>query len=114
MLYLRTLVLSFVLAIGPLGACAQGANVAFGTFKSDPTLPVEVTANTLDVNQATNQAVFDGDVLVTQGEMLLSANHLLVIYKADSSGIERLEATGDVVLVNGPDAAEGDRPSTDS
>ena len=46
--------------------------------------------------------------------MRLSADKVLVIYKtADDSGakagIERLEATGNVVLVSGPDAAEAQR-----
>ena len=108
MYYLRPLVLTILLTLGPAIVAAQGASVAFGTFKADPTLPVEVTADNLDVNQATGQAVFLGTVLVAQGEMRLSANQVLVIYNADASGIERLEATGDVVLVNGPDAAESD------
>lgn len=108
MYYLRPLVLSILLTLCPAVVLAQGASIAFGTFKADPTLPVEVTADNLDVNQATGQAVFVGNVLVGQGEMRLSANQVLVIYNADASGIERLEATGDVVLVNGPDAAESD------
>ena len=107
--YLRPLILSLVLTLGSASAYAQGANVAFGTFKADPTLPVEVTADSLSVNQADGSAQFDGNVLVGQGEMRLSANKVLVIYNQEAGGIERLEATGDVVLVSGPDAAEADR-----
>jgi lipopolysaccharide export system protein LptA len=106
---LRTFVIGLVLTIGSSVAFAQGANVAFGTFTADPTLPVEVTADTLDVNQADGSAQFNGNVLVGQGEMRLSANKVLVIYNQEAGGIQRLEATGDVVLVNGPDAAESDR-----
>ena len=83
--------------------------VAFGSFKADPTLPVEVTSDSLDVNQADGTANFLGNVLVGQGEMRLSANTVLVVYNQEASGIEQLIATGDVVLVNGPDAAEADR-----
>ena len=107
--YLRLLVLSLSLSCVSVAAFAQGANVAFGTFKADPTLPVEVTAETLDVNQDDGSAEFIGNVLVGQGEMRLSANRVLVIYNQEAGGIQRMEATGDVVLVNGPDAAESDR-----
>ncbi|MFC3613550.1 lipopolysaccharide transport periplasmic protein LptA [Lutimaribacter marinistellae] len=88
---------------------AQGANVAFGAIKADTSLPVEVTADTLDVNQEDGSAEFKGNVVVGQGEMRLSAQRVLVIYDENQSGIERLEATGGVVLVSGPDAAEAER-----
>lgn len=106
---LRNFIIGFVLTIWATTVFAQGTNVAFGTFKADPTLPVEVTADTLDVNQADGSAQFNGNVLVGQGEMRLSANKVLVIYNQEAGGIQRLEATGNVVLVNGPDAAESDR-----
>ena len=41
--------------------------------------------------------------------MKLSAKRVLVIYSQDEKAIDRLEATGDVVLVSGEDAAEADR-----
>lgn len=109
MYHFRTLILALPLTLAALVAQAQGANVAFGTFKADPTLPVEVTADTLDVNQTDGSAEFLGNVLVGQGEMRLSAKRVLVIYNQEASGIEKLEATGDVVLVSGPDAAEADK-----
>ncbi|UWS02056.1 LptA/OstA family protein [Phaeobacter inhibens] len=94
------------------GLSAQSASIAFGAVKADPSQPVEVTAETLDVNQADGSARFIGDVVIIQGVMRLSANDVLVIYKQDETGktgVERLEASGDVILVNGPDAAEADK-----
>ena len=100
-----------IIFAGLLGApaTAQSTNVAFGAVKADPSLPVEVTADTLDVNQEDGSAEFTGNVLVGQGEMRLSAERVLVIYSRDNSSIQRMEATGGVVLVNGPDAAEAER-----
>lgn len=83
--------------------------MAFGSVKTDPSLPVEVTSDSLNVNQEDGSAVFIGNVIVIQGEMRLSAGRVLVIYNQDRSGIERMEATENVVLVSPPDAAEGDR-----
>jgi len=90
-------------------ASAQSASVAFGLIKADPTLPVEVTADTLEISQTDGSAQFMGNVLVVQGVMRLSADKVLVIYKPEQKGIDRLEAIGNVILVNGPDAAEAQR-----
>ncbi|MCQ0091002.1 LptA/OstA family protein [Roseovarius sp. M141] len=80
--------------------------VAFGSTVQDSGLPVEVTAENLDVDQSDGTAVFTGDVLIGQGQMRLSAPRVLVIYLEDRSGIARLSATGGVTLVSGEDAAE--------
>ncbi len=109
MIYLRALFIALLLSMSGAIVQAQGTQLAFGTIKADPTLPVEVTADTLDVDQTTGEAEFQGNVVVGQGEMRLSAKRVLVIYKEEVGGIERLEATGDVVLISGPDAAEADR-----
>ncbi|MCX8226990.1 MAG: lipopolysaccharide transport periplasmic protein LptA [Sulfitobacter sp.] len=96
-----------------MSVAAQGANVAFGTIRQDTGLPVEVTADNLSVDQATGTAIFTGNVLIGQGEMRLSASSVLVVYRANGEGIARLEATGGVTLVSGPDAAESERADYD-
>lgn len=95
--------------MGAAAASAQGTQVAFGAVRGDPSAPVEVTADALDVNQENGSALFKGNVKIGQGEMRLSANTVLVIYSDGGGGIQRLEAVGDVVLVSGPDAAQAAR-----
>ncbi|UWR07358.1 MULTISPECIES: LptA/OstA family protein [Ruegeria] len=104
----RFVLVCFALAVGSVPSSAQEAQVAFGSVKADPSLPVEVTSETLNVNQEDGSAEFLGNVIVVQGEMRLSAGRVLVIYNQDRSGIERMEASENVVLVSPPDAAEGD------
>ena len=77
---IRVLIVSLLFALGAAPVLAQSANVAFGAIKADPSLPVEVTADTLDVNQENGSAEFLGNVVVGQGEMRLSAKRVLVIY----------------------------------
>lgn len=101
---LTVLILSFA---GP--AFAQGTSVDFGTIQSDPDAPVEVTADNLSVDQANGSAVFTGNVVIGQGAMRLTAARVLVVYNDAGNGISRLEATGGVTLVSGPDAAEAAR-----
>ncbi len=88
---------------------AQGTGVAFGTIRQDTDQPVEVTADNLSVDQDTGVAIFSGNVVIGQGEMRLSAARVEVVYRIGGDGIQRLEATGGVTLVSGPDAAEADR-----
>lgn len=85
---------------------AQGTNVSFGGLKADTGLPVEVTAENLSVNQADGTATFTGDVLVKQGEIRLQADEIRVEYGDTGGDIERLHASGGVLLVNATDAAE--------
>lgn len=90
-------------------AMAQNTQVAFGSAQQDSSLPVEVTADSLSINQADGTAIFSDNVLIVQGEIRLSAARVMVVYKEETQGIARLEATGGVTLVSGTDAAEAQR-----
>ncbi|MFT4150613.1 MAG: lipopolysaccharide transport periplasmic protein LptA [Paracoccaceae bacterium] len=98
---LRLLALSSILA---LPAAAQ--QVAFGGLKADPSQPVQVNADNLSVNQGDGTAVFTGKVVVVQGDMKLSADTVQVEYAQDQKSIQRLHATGNVILASATDAAQ--------
>jgi lipopolysaccharide export system protein LptA len=93
-----------------VGAQAQGTQVPFGGFTHDTSLPVEVAAERLEVDQRDGTAVFSGNVVIGQGDMRLTANEVRIHYagaEGDATGrISRLEATGGVTLVSGAEAAE--------
>lgn len=102
---LRSLILAGIVAL-PCGAAAA-QTVAFGGIKADTGAPVEVTADTLKVDQATGKATFSGNVLIGQGAMRLTAKTVTVSYaQGGQQKIEALNASGGVTLVNGADAAE--------
>ncbi len=106
---MRYVILSLVSAVMFAGvALAQTANIAVGTGAFDATLPVEITADELSVDQATGKAVFDGNVLVVQGEVRMSAGQVTIEYAEEGSAnaISRLLATGGVTFVTTSDAAE--------
>ncbi len=104
---IRVMLTVFAVVLATL-AQAQGTEVAFGTVQQDTSLPVEVSADSLSVSQNDGSALFTGNVIIGQGEMRLFAPRVLVYYAEGQSGIERLEATGGVTLVNGDQAAEAD------
>lgn len=109
---LRIALIGLTLTLTPAAIRAQGTEIAFGSLAHDSALPVEVTAEALRVDQASGSAVFDGDVLVGQGDMRLSADRVLVVYgtpeETTRRRIERLEASGNVLLTLAEEAAEGD------
>ncbi|MDM7931600.1 LptA/OstA family protein [Tabrizicola sp.] len=85
---------------------AQEAKIAFGDLDQDTTLPVEVQADQLTVNNADGMAVFSGNVRVVQGEMVMAAAEVQVKYAADEKSIDQLVASGGVTITNLGDAAE--------
>ncbi|WP_372885575.1 lipopolysaccharide transport periplasmic protein LptA [Shimia sp.] len=104
---LRAFALILLLA-APAVSAAQGFEIAFGGLQQDTNQPVEVTADSLSLNQSDGTAVFKGNVMIVQGTMRMSAPEVLVYYNAEASGISRLVASGRVLLVKEQDAAESD------
>ncbi len=106
---LSILLLALLAAAGQSAAQSDQAQVSFGGLRQDPSLPVEVTSEELQVDQEDGTAIFTGDVLVTQGALRLTAPRLEVTYTEGQGGrIEKVRATGGVTLVNGQEAAESE------
>lgn len=92
----------------------------FGGFKHDANQPIEVAADTLEVRNVDQVAIFRGAVDVRQGDVRMRAKELEVRYKngggaakatAAGSGpsagaIEHLRAEGDVIISNGKETAK--------
>ena len=95
------------------GTVSAQTNIALGGIAVDTSAAIEVTADSLSVDQDTGVAVFDGDVLIVQGDLRLSAARVEVIYGTDTSEIARLIATGNVTFVTATEAAEAQRAEYD-
>jgi len=104
------LVAAFMLALQTGAASAQDAQVAFGGLQHDASLPVEISADQLSIDQGDGTAVFKGNVIIGQGELRLSAGLVLVEYAAADGAatgqVSRLLASEGVTLVSGNEAAE--------
>ncbi|MGR3273304.1 lipopolysaccharide transport periplasmic protein LptA [Thalassococcus profundi] len=92
-----------------VSAASAQSQVAFGSMAQDTSAPVEVSADSLSVNQSDGTALYTGNVVIGQGDMRLSAPRVLVVYGEQQNRIDRLEATGGVTLVSGDEAAEAER-----
>lgn len=104
---------AFALLVWPILAVAQGTQVRVGTGLSDPEAPVEITSDELRVDRESGMATFTGNVLVVQSQLRLTADQIEVLYDdSPAEGAEPIRqviATGNVVLINGDEAAEGDK-----
>lgn len=85
---------------------AAQTNVNLGGISADPSAPVEITADNLTVDQDSGTAIFEGNVVLGQGELRLSAGRVQVVYNGTAGQISRLSASGGVTFVTDTEAAE--------
>jgi lipopolysaccharide export system protein LptA len=71
--------------------------------------PVDVSAERIEVQDRADRAVFAGDVHVTQAELTLDTARLTVAYSNNAGvQIDRLDASGGVVVRSPSETAKGD------
>ncbi len=92
-----------------------GAPAWSQSFQHDSKLPIEITADSLEVMQKDQIATFVGNVDAVQGDLVLSSDQLRVHYRASedergvtAGSIRRIEATGDVFLSSPEETAQGE------
>ncbi len=99
----------FLLLIWCLLLSAVSAHAVERAPLVDRRQPIEITAQQLEILRLQQKSIFTGEVVAQQGEMTLKADRLVVFFLADESGIERLEATGNVVFSQLERKATADR-----
>lgn len=92
----------------------RGTGISMGGLKVSADIPVEVTADELQVDQNANTATFRGNVLVIQGDLRLTSQSVLVEYgmpegEERPNQIYRLTASGGVVMSSPTESAEGEQ-----
>ncbi|KAA9006937.1 lipopolysaccharide transport periplasmic protein LptA [Histidinibacterium aquaticum] len=95
-----------------LPAAAQ-TNIDLGGLSAEPDAPVEVTADTLNVDRDSGTAVFTGNVVVGQGSLRLAAAEVEVVYDEETGDIARFAASGGVTLVTETEEAEAEEATYD-
>ena len=79
----------------------------------DTSLPIEITADSLEVQQEQQIAIFRGNVDAVQGEISLKADELTVHYRAgggnETNSVSRIVAEGNVLLTSPTETARGER-----
>ena len=89
-------------------AAAQ-VGIGFGGVPHDAEQPVEVTSDSLSLDQSNGRAVFEGNVIIVQGDLRMAAGRVEGVYSDTDDGrsVDSVLATGGVLVTRGEDAAEG-------
>lgn len=87
--------------------------------QSGPTLdsdaPIEIASDNLEVLQDQSKAIFSGNVIAKQGTTTMKSSSMTVYYASSGEGesagqgINRIEASGNVVFVTPQETAQGDK-----
>jgi len=106
---------------GPGLALASALLVALdagaqSSTQHDTSLPIEITSDSLEVEQKERVATFEGNVDAVQGDLVLSADKLKVHYNQGdeeaealaTGSIRKIEAVGNVFLSSPRETAQGD------
>ncbi|GAB4228202.1 MAG: lipopolysaccharide transport periplasmic protein LptA [Deltaproteobacteria bacterium] len=93
------------LAVLPLLAALSGAAAGQerpGVSPADAgSRPIEITADRVSADSVRNSVTFDGNVIAVQGDVTLHANRVHAEYSRGAGAIERIEAEGNVRVVQG-------------
>lgn len=111
MRWMRRWVVAAGVAAGGLGGTAAQAQIDISNAY-DTSLPIEITADTLEVEQESQIAIFRGNVDAVQGTLSLRADLLKVYYRTDEDGnnsISKIEAEDNVLISSPTETAQGDR-----
>lgn len=92
---------------------AAQTNIDLGGITTDPTAAVEVAADSLSVDQDTGTAIFDGNVVIGQGDLRIGAGRAEVVYDRASGDIARFAASGGVTFATATEAAEAQNATYD-
>lgn len=102
----RSLLTGFVLASAALIGWQQVGAQAFGGHNSNA--PVDYQADRIELQDRQNRVVLAGNVDITQAGLRLRAARTTVAYtNSGSMQIQRIDATGGVIVTRGSESARG-------
>ena len=105
--------LAFCAALFLAGGAFAQTSVALGGLSVDTSAAIEISADSLSIDQDTSTAVFDGNVIIGQGDLRITAGRVEVVYGNDTTKIARLLASGGVTFVTTTEAAEAQQADYD-
>lgn len=85
----------------------QETNMAFGDPDHDNSAPVEITSDTLDIDDTAGIAIFEGSVVAQQSTMTVSGD-VMHAYYSEAREIERVEVFGNMIFISGEDRSEAE------
>ena len=105
----RSVILLAAAAFAGFAVLARAQEPISALKGHDSNAPVDVLADRIEVQDRADRAIFAGNVHVTQGNLTMDTARLTVAY-ASSGGIQiqRLDASGGVIVKSPSETARGD------
>jgi lipopolysaccharide export system protein LptA len=104
-----------ILALAAAAAALAWSPAWSQGLQHDSSLPIEITADSLEVVQDQQVATFLGNVDAVQGDLVLTSDQLRVHYRGDTAApgvsagsIRRIEAIGNVFMSSPEETAQGE------
>jgi len=91
-----------------LVSTAFSENAGFGSIASDRNKPIYFNSDSLIFNQKDNSAELFNRIEIIQGQSILSAEHVKVIYSKTDNKLEKIFAEINVVFKSGKDIAKAE------
>ena len=82
-------------------------SLLLGGFDPNADAPVELTADKLTISETDGSARFEGNVIVGQGDIRISAELVIVTY-SETGEIDKLSASGGVTVATTDESAESE------
>lgn len=111
MIYRVLLQLSLVFALSTPSAFASETLVSAQALSREP---VNISSKQLEADGNQNFVTFVGEVVARQGDLVIYADELKVMYAPESQAMDRAEAKGNVRVVRGDQVATSDLAIYDS
>jgi len=103
----RSFVIGFALSAAVIAGAGHLAAATHGSHNSQG--PVEFSADHGDFQDKQQRAILSGNVVVVQAELRLTADRTLMAYtNTDKLTLQRIDATGNVVVTRNDERASGD------
>lgn len=108
---MRTPALLALALVAAAAGPAAGQEAGSGIRNHNSNAPVDVEADRIEVQDRADRAVFSGNVRARQADLNLAAQRITVAYSGDAAGgspqIQRLDASGGVVVTSPSEVARG-------
>lgn len=88
-------------------ALSQSSAIGEGLRNHDTNAPVDIGADRIEVQDRANRAIVSGNVDVRQAQLRLRAERVTVAYGDRANQIDRIDATGGVVLTSPTETIRG-------
>lgn len=102
------------LAVPIATSVSHSAEASLPADSTAPNPTTNITAKTMTVNNQENKAIFDGSVVLTQGELVVYSDHMVVSFRSSANGNARTKSGTTASAQAGKSTEKKQKPGKDA